>query len=93
MTRGIGKYPIDWDKIAATVKERAGWRCENCGASNKPPHVLTVHHLDLNKSNCNPDNLVALCQKCHLAIQARYYPGQLWLFRPPRWALDRGLDK
>lgn len=28
--------------------------------------VLTVAHLDHNPQNNNPDNLRALCQKCHL---------------------------
>ena len=25
-------YPRDWPEIARRVKERAGWRCEGCGA-------------------------------------------------------------
>jgi 5-methylcytosine-specific restriction endonuclease McrA len=28
--------------------------------------VLTVAHLDHEPMNCDPSNLVALCQKCHL---------------------------
>lgn len=35
---------------------------------------------------------VALCQRCHLHIQARYRPGQMWLFEPPSWAVKRGLS-
>lgn len=87
-------YPANWDKIAVDIKTRAGWCCENCGHPNshKSGHVLTVHHLDGNKGNCEYDNLVALCQRCHLSIQARYVPGQLWLFDPPVWATNRGLD-
>lgn len=33
--------------------------------------VLTVHHLDRNKSNCEPWNLAVLCQVCHLQIQGK----------------------
>ena len=29
--------------------------------------VLTIAHLDHQPENCNPDNLRALCQRCHLA--------------------------
>jgi len=29
--------------------------------------VLTVHHIDADKSNNDRSNLVALCQRCHLA--------------------------
>lgn len=27
--------------------------------------ILTIAHLDHNPQNCNPNNLRALCQKCH----------------------------
>lgn len=42
--------------------------------------ILTVHHLDGNKENCQPYNLAALCQRDHLEVQAkvvmeRVYPG------------------
>ena len=33
--------------------------------------VLTVHHLDGDKANIRWWNLVALCQVCHLIIQAK----------------------
>ncbi len=38
-----------------------------------PPkqRMLTVHHLDLDKSNCADWNLAALCQGCHLSVQGR----------------------
>lgn len=39
--------------------------------------MLTVHHMDGDKSNCQWFNLLALCQVCHLSFQARVNP-----FRP-----------
>ena len=42
--------------------------CEGCGIGNGKGHVLTVHHLDMNPSNCEWWNLAALCQQCHLKI-------------------------
>ena len=27
--------------------------------------ALVVHHIDYNKKNCNIDNLITLCSKCH----------------------------
>jgi len=33
--------------------------------------VLTVAHLDHTPENCDPENLRALCQRCHLAYDAR----------------------
>ncbi len=43
--------------------------------------------------NLNLRHLVALCQRCHLSIQAHYRVGQLWLpfVEPPAWAVRRGL--
>lgn len=111
------KYPDNWKtEIVPAVKERAGHKCEWCGAPNYavgyrdsygefhanfwPENygealgirarqnefesmlpagertkwiiiVLTVAHIhDHNPMNCDPDNLAALCQKCHLTHDA-----------------------
>jgi hypothetical protein len=44
----------------------------------------------MNKANCDYKNLVALCQRCHLRIQAQYRPGQQLMFPYP-WMEKRGL--
>jgi 5-methylcytosine-specific restriction endonuclease McrA len=86
--KGRNDYPEDWKAIANTIKDYfANWHCENCGHPHDPEtsHTLTVHHLDGDKANCAPWNLVALCQRCHLSIQAIYHVGQMTLpglFRP-----------
>lgn len=75
-------YPPDWDAIAARVKDRAGRRCQACGTPHGPvPDVLTVDHcVDSSPANCAADNLLALCQVCHLRRQG---------LRPrPRTALE-----
>ena len=89
----MNDYPPNWPEIAKQIKAEAGWCCEHCGHPHcvKTGHVLTVHHLDMDKAHCDRSNLVALCQRCHLSIQARYTPGQLWLFQAPAWAVSRGL--
>lgn len=35
--------------------------------------VLTVAHLDHTPENCDPDNLRAMCQRCHLAYDADHH--------------------
>ena len=47
--------------------------------------MLTVHHLDMNKSNCEPWNLAALCQKCHLEIQAKVDFEQSYMLEHSEW--------
>lgn len=66
-------YPPDWDNIAFCVKAAAEWRCEACAAPHGPsPHMLTVDHLDHDPGNLDPDNLIPLCQRCHLRRQNLY---------------------
>lgn len=47
--------------------------------------VLTVHHLDGNKANCRWWNLVALCQRCHLAIQGKVVMARVWPWEHSDW--------
>jgi len=68
------RYPDNWKQISWQVRFEAGWCCEVCGARHRRPHpetgsevVLTVAHLDHNPANCRRENLVAMCQRCHLA--------------------------
>lgn len=47
--------------------------------------IGTVHHLDGNKANCVWWNLLALCQRCHLTIQARVNPQQPYMLDHSEW--------
>ena len=89
-------YPANWDEIARRVKGAAGWRCEHCGHPHEPDagYTLTVHHLDGDPANNAPSNLVALCQRCHLSVQAKFSPGQSVMdFARPEWMTARGLGQ
>jgi 5-methylcytosine-specific restriction endonuclease McrA len=77
------RYPKDWKQIRASILERADNCCEFCGRRNHTTHinektgkvvkvVLTIAHLDHTPENCDPDNLRALCQKCHNAYDAKH---------------------
>jgi 5-methylcytosine-specific restriction endonuclease McrA len=76
----MNDYPSNWREIAKAVKQANGWKCERCGHAHDVDtgHVLTVHHLDGDKSNCQRWNLSALCQRCHLKIQGRVKMRQLF---------------
>ncbi len=82
-----GEYPPDWKEIATQVKQAAGWRCIRCGEHHNPErgYCLTVHHLDLDPSNCRWWNLAALCQRCHLHIQAKVVMERPWMFEHSAW--------
>lgn len=67
-------YPKNWKQIRESILQRANNKCEFCGVDNyaivqrkdkKVKIILTIAHLDHNPQNNNPENLRALCQKCH----------------------------
>jgi hypothetical protein len=80
-------YPPEWPFIAEKVKEAAGWCCVRCSAghSREGWRILTVHHLDGDKSNCRWWNLAALCQRCHLSIQGKVKMDQAYLYPHSEW--------
>lgn len=82
-----GEYPANWKEIATQVKDAANWQCVRCGHPHDPlaRRVLTVHHLDGDKSNCAWWNLAALCQKCHLSIQGRVVMARQWYLPHSAW--------
>jgi 5-methylcytosine-specific restriction endonuclease McrA len=47
--------------------------------------ILTVHHLNGDKADNRWWNLLALCQVCHLQVQARVLPEWPWLFAHSPW--------
>lgn len=47
--------------------------------------MLTVHHLDLDKSNCAWWNILPLCQRCHLHVQAKVVLERPWMFEHSDW--------
>ena len=76
-----GRYPKEWPLISLWVRVGACWMCEWCDARQGEPHpvtgskvVLTVAHV-LNEApeDVRPQNLAALCQKCHLNHDRRQH--------------------
>lgn len=81
------KYPDNWNGIAKAVKDTAGWKCVRCGHVHDPKagYTLTVHHLDIDPSNCAWWNIPALCQRCHLSIQSKVIMERPYMFPHSDW--------
>lgn len=47
--------------------------------------ILTVHHLNGDKADCRWWNLAALCQRCHLEIQAKVIMERVFPFEHTEW--------
>lgn len=61
-----------WQRLAALVKERAGWKCQRCGADDKNLHAH--HHCylkDLEPWEYPAYELECLCWECHKKIEHR----------------------
>jgi len=72
-------YPEDWDTISFEVKSEQNFECRICGAKHGAPLndsvakvVLTTHHLLglLHPAANKKEFLMALCQRCHLRLDA-----------------------
>lgn len=83
----MSDYPGDWPEIAKATKDAAGWCCIRCDHAHDPAagYCLTVHHLDGNKHNCRWWNLTALCQRCHLSVQARVVMEDRYILEHADW--------
>ena len=44
-----------------SIRERDHYLCQICLHGKG----IDVHHIDYNKQNCNPENLITLCESCH----------------------------
>ncbi|MEA3341751.1 MAG: NUMOD3 domain-containing DNA-binding protein, partial [Chloroflexota bacterium] len=47
-----------------SIKQRDEYRCQNPYCYNTTKR-LNIHHIDYNKKNCGPDNLITLCVGCN----------------------------
>lgn len=68
---GLSPYPKGWtDTLRKSIRQRDNYVCQICGMRQDKLKgmfkKLDVHHIDYNKDNLNPNNLITLCQKCHM---------------------------
>ena len=63
--KGGSKYGSKWtDRLKRQIKQRDNFECQNLNCT-KNFKSLEVHHIDKNKQNNNPTNLITLCSSCH----------------------------
>jgi 5-methylcytosine-specific restriction endonuclease McrA len=66
-------YNIEFnDKLKEQIRKRDNYACQECGYTQEQlKRKLDVHHIDYNKKNNSPDNLISLCNTCHLQTNFR----------------------
>lgn len=58
-------YATDWNEtLRRSIRERDHYVCQNCGVPQSDKSHA-VHHIDYDKMNCDPKNLITLCTQCH----------------------------
>ena len=57
-------YSVDWtETLKRSIRERDNYICQKCSQYGK-----VVHHINYNKSDCNPKNLITLCSSCNVKV-------------------------
>lgn len=61
-------YPKNWtETLKRSIRERDNYICRMPGCGKlQGDKAFDVHHIDYDKKNCNPDNLITLCHECHV---------------------------
>ncbi|MDI6718405.1 MAG: HNH endonuclease signature motif containing protein [Methanomicrobiales archaeon] len=63
--RSWDKYALrGWKNVRKAILERDASRCALCGGST----ALHIHHIDQDKTNDDPGNLLTLCGICHARV-------------------------
>lgn len=73
---GISELPYGTEfnkSLKEQIRNRDQYRCQQCfreqdelRTETNRKRKLAVHHIDFNKRNSNPNNLISLCQRCHM---------------------------
>lgn len=59
------EYAVNWTKtLRRSIRERDHYTCRICG-EQQTDRAFPVHHIDYDKKNCDPNNLITLCNSCH----------------------------
>ena len=62
---GPSLYPTGWgEPLRERIRERDGRICQVCGAL-ETVRKHSVHHIDYDRKNLDPSNLVTVCRPCH----------------------------
>jgi hypothetical protein len=74
--KGLGRvyyyYPSLFSNaiFRAKIKTRDDYVCQECNISEEEhiivfSYALSIHHIDYDKKNCNPTNLITVCHACN----------------------------
>ena len=66
---GVARLPYVWTfnkELREEVRRRDGYQCQLCGAPQVECAIpLHIHHINYDKRDSDPLNLISLCLPCH----------------------------
>jgi len=79
--KSFEKYGLDWtDTLRESIRKRDNFICQECGIHQDELggrfKKLDIHHIDYNKYNLEPNNLITLCKSCHAKTN---YNREYWI--------------
>lgn len=61
-------------ELKEEIRRRDGFQCQLCGTTDvyhtKDARRYAVHHIDYDKWNSRPENLITLCNSCNVAVNS-----------------------
>lgn len=62
-----GVYCDAWSdkEFKESIRDRDNHHCRRCGKKEKKNKKLSIHHINYDKKDCRPLNLISLCQGCN----------------------------
>lgn len=74
------RYSEDWNKsLREAIRQRDNYQCQVCKIPQEQlERQLAVHHIDYNKKNCHPNNLISLCCSCHMKTNGKKETKEKW---------------
>ena len=79
---GVANFPYGpemKESLKAAIRFRDGNLCRLCGGLEPIlGRRLSVHHIDYDKRNYDPQNLLSLCSKCHGKVSGDVRNRNLW---------------
>jgi nitrate/TMAO reductase-like tetraheme cytochrome c subunit len=83
-------YPAEFShRLREKMREQQDRKCAVCGERSN--QHLDVHHINGDKHNNTPENLVALCRTCHMNMEHTSQEVQDLLYSTgtdPEWTLN-----
>jgi hypothetical protein len=60
------------NRLLALERDDNTCQCCGCKQDEKQTNKLCIHHIDGDRQNNSPSNLITLCTQCHLSLHNKY---------------------